>query len=858
MLKFIQIYRNKKNNRRNNLQNSNSLHNKLNKIIQYSILVGVVLFSLNSAFSNQNKLTNASKLLLKNVEIDFSNKIIELEKSYPKNKSKNNTILVNNDFNIPKLDNKLNNLSKYLTQVEKLILNLYSINTPISNEFKSLVNEKYSHLFSIRENSINLKSLVKFSELNENVINDLNQNGIKVNSKFKTLSTIEVPLNKFEYLLNSNFVKVIELNDEVAPTIQKSRIEANVDTVNAGFGDINGLSGKDVIVAVIDWGFDYTHPNFWIEDYSQIRVKKAWDQYKKNVERGYRPDYGYGVVYQSQKDLYETIADTSGEHGILSHGSHTAGIAAGSGFPGALQYTKGVAHNSDLIFITRESGPVAFADAVDFIEKYADTVGKPFVINMSFGGHNGPHDGTSLQNQVIDEVAGKGKIFIGSAGNNGNDRCHLKYNLQNDTMRTFVGFSFNTADYWGQSVIIWGEKDKNFKFRINATDYNGNLIGSTEYFSTLENVTESDTIAFNNTDTLIFRLSTESQSSLNGKCNAIIDVTYKGKIYAALEVVNDVTNGTNSNEIHLWNMIRQNRRLTNWGRLFFNKINNTNFQNYVGGDNNYTVGEPSGVGKRVISIGAFNVSTSVNGDVLSNNIASFSSRGPSADDRVKPDLAASGEFVRSSINSTDPAYNVPGNYTPGISEFDFNGKKYRYATSSGTSMSGPMVAGTVALLLELNPNLTPEDLKFILQTSTKQDQFTGYFDRNFPNNTWGTGKLNAMDAALKTYYMLTSIEDSEINSNINSEITFFPNPSQNELYLNFKSDNISSKSIATIEILDMNGKTIKNIMSEIQGQIGNNEPILIDISNLKNGAYFLNIVYKDSSLNNRTLKFIKQ
>lgn len=848
MLKFIQNFK--------NYQNTiNKMKNGKQSLL-CSILVGLIFFNLSVAFANQNKLTNASKLLLKNIEIDFSNKIIEIEKSKNHNNSKDNVVQVVSDLKLPNLDNKLNNLSQFLSHFEKLLLNSSLSNNTISKDLNSIINEKYSHLFTFRENSLNLKCLVKFDVLNDIIINELHQNGIKVNSKFKTLSTIEVPLSKLEYLLNSHYVKVIEFNDEVAPNIQKSRIEANVDTVNTGFGDVKGLSGKDVIVAVIDWGFDFTHPNFWNEDYSQIRVKKAWDQYKKNVERGYRPDYGYGVVYQSQEDLYETIADTSGEHGILSHGSHTAGIAAGSGFPGALQYTKGVAHNSDLIFITRETGPVAFADAVDFIEKYADTVGKPFVINMSFGGHNGPHDGTSLQNQVIDEVAGKGKIFIGSAGNNGNDRCHLKYNLQNDTMRTFVGFSFNTADYWGQSVIIWGEKDKNFKFKINATDYNGNLIGSTDYFSTLDNITKSDTIIFNPTDTLIFRLSTESQSSLNGKCNALIDVTYRGKIYAALEVVNDATNG-NSNEIHLWNMIRQNRRLTNWGRLFFNQINNTNFQNYVGGDNNYSVGEPSGVGKRVISIGAFNVSTSVTGDILSNNIATFSSRGPTADNRVKPDLVASGEFVRSSINSTDPAYNVPGNYTPGISEFDFNGRKYRYATSSGTSMSGPMVAGTVALLLELNPNLTPEDLKFILQTSTKQDHFTGYFDRNFPNNTWGTGKLNAMDAALKTYYMLTSVENSEINS----EITFFPNPTQNELYLNFKYDQGSSQFISTIEILDINGKIVKTIlntnMNDYQGKIDLQEPFLIDVSNLEKGIYFLNIKNNTTTIKNKTLKFIK-
>lgn len=102
------------------------------------------------------------------------------------------------------------------------------------------------------------------------------------------------------------------------------------------------------------------------------------------------------------------------------------------------------------------------------------------------------------------------------------------------------------------------------------------------------------------------------------------------------------------------------------------------------------------------------------------NLASFSLQGPSPYDETKPEVSAPGVGIRSSF--------------PGSS----------YGAASGTSMASPHVAGVVALLKQVNANLTVADIEEILMTTA-----TPRTDTNFPespNNGYGHGIINAFDA----------------------------------------------------------------------------------------------------------------
>jgi len=118
-------------------------------------------------------------------------------------------------------------------------------------------------------------------------------------------------------------------------------------------------------------------------------------------------------------------------------------------------------------------------------------------------------------------------------------------------------------------------------------------------------------------------------------------------------------------------------------------------------------------------------------------IAEFSSRGPTwIDFAAKPDLVAPGVGIEASAAPDSTLAALFGSYLVGTPSE--SGAK-PYLSLSGTSMAAPVVAGTVALLLEANPSLTPNAVKAILQYTAQQK------DGESPL-AQGAGMLNALGA----------------------------------------------------------------------------------------------------------------
>jgi len=106
-------------------------------------------------------------------------------------------------------------------------------------------------------------------------------------------------------------------------------------------------------------------------------------------------------------------------------------------------------------------------------------------------------------------------------------------------------------------------------------------------------------------------------------------------------------------------------------------------------------------------------------------VAHFSSRGPVSHFYMKPDLVAPGAFINTTNINKD------------------------YSISSGTSFAAPHVAGAAALILQKNSQLTPEELKSILMTTS--DTVSDQYGKKFPIEIAGTGRINvskAIDAEL--------------------------------------------------------------------------------------------------------------
>jgi hypothetical protein len=124
-------------------------------------------------------------------------------------------------------------------------------------------------------------------------------------------------------------------------------------------------------------------------------------------------------------------------------------------------------------------------------------------------------------------------------------------------------------------------------------------------------------------------------------------------------------------------------------------------------------------------------------DRSDDTIAAFSSRGPTAVDAVvKPDLVAPGVGIESLAAPESVLYETKRPYLlPGTVPTSF----LPYLSLSGTSMATPVVTGTVALMLQANPALTPNAIKAILQ-------YTAQSDLALHQVTQGAGFLNAKGA----------------------------------------------------------------------------------------------------------------
>ncbi len=86
----------------------------------------------------------------------------------------------------------------------------------------------------------------------------------------------------------------------------------------------------------------------------------------------------------------------------------------------------GAAPDADLLIVKSSFGGSKVIDAWNYIISKARALGKPVVINNSFGGHSGPHDGSDPQEKAIDQLSGPGAVFVVAAGNEGANAIHAQ------------------------------------------------------------------------------------------------------------------------------------------------------------------------------------------------------------------------------------------------------------------------------------------------------------------------------------------------------------------------------------------------------------------------------------------------
>ncbi|MFQ5845141.1 MAG: S8 family serine peptidase, partial [Planctomycetota bacterium] len=210
------------------------------------------------------------------------------------------------------------------------------------------------------------------------------------------------------------------------PELDISTVEIGADAAAASYRG----TGRGVIVAVIDTGLDFRHPDVRNPD-GTTRVLAAWDQTDSGGGQGCGGGIDFGRCWSRQ----ELDADLAGGapaglrdgHG---HGTHVAGIAAGNGMATANGVPAGtyagVAPEADLLIVKVFTDSGSFAGdltaAYAWIAGQAAGTGRPFVINMSLGSDFGAHDGTDPDELALDALLAPGVSGRSAAIAAGNSR----------------------------------------------------------------------------------------------------------------------------------------------------------------------------------------------------------------------------------------------------------------------------------------------------------------------------------------------------------------------------------------------------------------------------------------------------
>lgn len=211
-----------------------------------------------------------------------------------------------------------------------------------------------------------------------------------------------------------------------------NRVEENMVLSSTQFSDD---TGKGVIIAIIDSGIDYAHPDFCNSDGS-TRILELWDQTLNRVYT--QVEINAALQAPTEQQRYELVPSRD----ISGHGTHVTGIAAGNGRASGGRYV-GVAPESSLLIVklgvAKTNGfprTTELMAAVDYVLRRAEQYQMPVVVNLSFGNNYGGHDGRSLLETYLNEVSSYWKnVIVAGTGNEGASRIHTsgRFSMQNET-----------------------------------------------------------------------------------------------------------------------------------------------------------------------------------------------------------------------------------------------------------------------------------------------------------------------------------------------------------------------------------------------------------------------------------------
>ena len=570
------------------------------------------------------------------------------------------------------------------SQKNENLLNL-ALNTPVSERERSL---ELNVGFDTEEKTWEV--IVKY----HGSLQELTQRRIVVEELIAGYAILTVPESEMDVLAATEQIEDVEKPKRLF----FADLAGNTASCYApGSGLYSRLTGKGVLVAIIDSGISYWNQGFRNAD-GTTRILYLWDQVLGREFTREQINEALATGNRIQAERLVPSIDTTG------HGTAVAGIAAGGGASGAAY--AGVARESDLL-IVRLGTPrtESFPRTTELMRALTYTVNKaielqmPVAINLSFGNTYGAHNGTSLLERFLDNISeiGRNVICVGS-GNEGASGGHVGGSVtDNVTPVELIIGNYET----GLNVQLW--KEYTDRYTVTMVSPTG------ESFTVDTDQAGKQTYQLGQTTILLY----------NGE---------PAPYLTSQEIYFDLLPAGNSGYIEsgVWTFFLNPIRTVTGNYTFYLPSATARNENtrFVRTTPDVTLTIPSTASK-VITVGAY--------DPVYEAYADFSGRGylyqeqvnsRTSDSFVKPDLVAPG------VGVTAPDRNSG------------------YSPVTGTSFATPFVTGAAALLMQWgivegnDPYLYGEKVKAYLRRGARPIRG----ETDYPNPRVGYGALCISDS----------------------------------------------------------------------------------------------------------------
>ena len=650
----------------------------------------------------------------------------------------------------------------------------------------------------------------------------LRQNGCQKLAQAGNIYIAAIPADRLGALSQERNVSRIEARRGTHALMDSMAIHLNALPVYAGTSLPQAYTGKDVVMGIMDIGFDLTHPNFYDAQAANYRIKRLWDQISPDTIGS---SLFVGRDYSGERELLDLGCSYDGKQ--QTHGTHTLGIAAGSGYNSRY---RGMAWESDICLVNNATTEdIALIDTADYdkytfatdalgfkyIFDYAQSVGKPCVVSFSEGSEQDFYGYDVLYYAMLDSLLGPGRILVASAGNNGNVVNFIHKERGRERAGTFVQTNIDRMSLTAKADA---------PFTLRTTIYN----------------TEPVIIEIPTDEVLAREDSCYTDSVLIDDRMYYITLTAYPSCYIPTETCYDIELRALANlgshkplSVEFLGRDADIEVYRNSGNLVTNPLAPELCDATVG----RTIHSPSSA-PRVICVGATGYRTGITnylGEYREFNQgndgrrSSYSSIGPTFDGRIKPDVMAPGSNIISSYSSYYLENNPQaGDIRSDVEHFDFRGRTYSWNSNAGTSMATPAVGGAIALWLQAKPTLTPEEaMDVIAHTSSHYDESLSY-----PNNEYGYGQIDVYRGLL---YILGIDGIEGLSQHQPKAVSILP-IGQGRLQLRFEGNEGLSTPPFSIRIFNTSGQLVST-----QSLTGGQEEYTIDLSSLPRGVYAVQV-----------------